>query len=173
MFPTTVLLYLVCFCVHDWPSTCLFRMDHHVAPDIRHHKPPQSLRLAKLALTMRLCRPYVRSGPFRSSMSDTRQHPCPYFHNSSSKSGRLDQEVTSFEILRPSFKVRQIPDMETFMVACTACDLSGQSSAFRANRSTSHRGGAGWYTAIPYPTYRTVTMRQEPERSGMAWQPLA
>ena len=24
--------------VHDWPLTCLFRMDHHVARDIRRYR---------------------------------------------------------------------------------------------------------------------------------------
>lgn len=89
-------------------------------------------------------------------MSDTRQHPCPYFHNSSSKSGRLDQEVTSFEILRPSFKVRQIPDMETWSHARLA---TFPDRALLSVLIDQHRIEAALDGTLQYRTRRTVLLQ--------------
>jgi hypothetical protein len=102
-----------------WPSTCLFRMDHHVAPDIRHYQASAVPPLSEADTYNNEAVSALRSGPFRSSMSENLNSSISTLVRTSitraQSPDRLDQEVTSFESLRPSFKVRQILDMETWM----------------------------------------------------------
>jgi hypothetical protein len=149
MFP--LLLYLVCFYVHDWPSTCLFRMDHHVARDIRASAERSDTGCVGPTFSSgRAC--------IRGNTSITRaQSP-----------DRLDQEVTSFENLPPSFKVRQIPDVDMvarglrpFQTITKMCPRRTSRTmvalCFRANQSILRRGGAGWYCTLQYRTECTAS----------------